>query len=278
MTASVRGVGSLVGGLGDIVVTLPTHVAGDMLMIFAACDTDTVAAPAGWTVKGKAFLTGTLITCMVRDTYAASGAESSPTIADPGNHCAAVALSIQDGDINLHRIAGCSTAGSGTIGRTPSIETEKDDCLMLFAIACGLDSASAFSSAVANADVTGIAEIFDAGTDEGNGSGIAIASATLAAPGWIRQTEFTITAANTAGLTIAIMPKPIVLYAGVAVGAPNGADVIRIVDVTAEDVPFLASVTGGAGAYSGLVRYADHDYVPIYDDGSERGAGGASVA
>lgn len=282
MTASVRAWGSLIHGTGDIVVTLATHDTGDILGIFAACDTDTVAAPAGWTVRGKGFISGALITFMTRDTYAASAAESSPTIADAGNHTVAVAVSIQGGDLELHRISGCSTVGSGTTGRTPSIRTDMDDILLLFAIGGAHDTPSAICSAVTNADIADIAEVFDAATDDGNGSAIVVATGTLATPGPIRQTEFTISAGNTAGLVVAIKPKRATAFTGTieiaGSPAPDAADVVKIFDATQADTPVVASITGGAGGYSALVRYADHDYVAVYDDGTSRGASEANVA
>ncbi len=283
-TPSVRAVGSLASGTGDITVPLPTHAAGDVLCLFVACDTDTVAAPTGWSIAAKATVSGITGYVMLMDDYAAGASETDPDISDPGNHVAAVAVSVRDADIELYRASGCTTVGSGTTGRTPSFNTAVDDVFTLHLFAWSADDAGPIGSSPVNADLSSVSEIFDGGTVDGNGSGIYLVSALKASPGSVRQTECTwSTASNCAGVMVAFIPKRATAYAGVVrnkdgSAAPNGTDVIRIVDATQPDSVVTASITGGAGGYSALVRYDDHVYVPIYDDGTKRGAGESGVA
>lgn len=282
---TVRDKGANCNGLGDVAVTPPTtYAAGDSFWMLAACDTDTITAPTGWTKWGTAFLTGIALSIFSRDTYAAaSSGEPSATITDPGNHLMAVMFSVNGGDRTPHFVSGCSTAGSSTTGRCPSLITGMDDILMIFGLATANDTTTgtAFSVPVANADVGSLTEVFDETYDGGNGSGITFASATKAAAGSIRQQEFTVTAGNTVGLAIAIKPKPLVAHPGVAKldsgGFAADGTTVKLVDTTQPDIVFTATVAGGSGAYSALVRYDDHTYVAFADNGSKRGCSAEAV-
>ena len=281
-TPAIRSTGVLAAGTGDITPVLGTHAAGDTIVLFVTTDTDTLTAPTGYTIRGKTFLTGQVIALMVRDTYAASGAESNPTITDPGNFCAAVALAIQDADKDKITIAGSSVQGSPLSSTTPSFASVLDDSLILMAAAWNIDNAGPLATSATNADVTGLAEAFDAGTLDGNGGGLTVYAGTKADAGSIRQTDFVLSSgANTSTLALAIAPKCAVTYAGTVTidnaPAPNGSNVVKIVDLTQPDDEVITSVTSGTGAYTASVRYADHLYIAVYDDGTNRGASAAAV-
>lgn len=275
--ATIRAFGANCHGTGDVVVTMGTHQTGDVLNVIAVCDTDTIAAPAGWTKKCTAFLTGIAVSLLQRDTLAASNAEGSMTIIDPGNHCMAVAFA-HDGDPELLNFAASVMVGSTTTARFSSLKTEMDDITALMVIGTSITGTpgTGFASAFTNADLASITEVFDDMCNDGNGSGIAVAKATKVVPGTIGQGVATVTAGNTATLMLLIKPRAATAFSGVASidsgGFAANGTVVKIVDTTQPDVVFTATVAGGAGAFSGLVRFDDHTYVAFADNGTKRGA------
>lgn len=270
---------------GAITPTLPTHAAGDLIIL--ACEGDTTSFgtdPTGYTSLGV--VTGSSTKLCVWYKIAASGAESNPTITpSSANHTYAQVITFR----NVHQTLPIhaqseGSANTNSVNGALGIDTAIDDTIILQIIAYGVDNAGPLASAEANTTIT-VTERHDAGSINGNGGGLIMYTGSLAAAGRVAQTTFTLAAStNTAMMTIAIAPIADYTIAGTVTvngsAVSNGNDV-RAFDLTQPAASYLCATvttTGGTGAFSISAPYNDHNYQAVYEDGSSYGASAVDVA
>lgn len=283
---SVVGFGAVAGGDADVTPAYPGgFIAGDFAMLFAETAAELVPAVAGYDeAPGSPLDHGTNTRLTVRS-LDLSGGEGNPTVPDPGNHVAAAIGVFRDVDLDdpFHVIALDNELGTTTTPSFPGLQTLLPDCLIVLAAAYNMDDAGPIASGAANASLANLTERVDGGTIAGNGGGLVVYTGEKAAAGVVSPTGWTASAASaTPSMAIALKPKRKVTIGGTVEidgdPAPNGVGVVRIFDLTVGDTEVVADIAGGAGAFTALVRYATHDYVAVYDDGTNRGASAAAVA
>jgi hypothetical protein len=256
-----QAVGTAGQGVGDVVALWPAHLADDVGLLFVETDgAEAVAAPAGWTaVTNTPVINGTATRLSVFWRRATSGAETDPTVVDPGNHCYA----------RIATFRGCITTGDpwdvvgvgGTSGGTttnvtfPGVTTTVADTLVVAVMSWASDSAGPLLTTFANANLTGLAEQGDEGTTQGSGGGIAFATGTKAAAGATGDTTGTASLAlNYACIHIALRP-PIAGNSGslsTSIGtigiAATGA--LRIAGALSTSIGSIALSAAGAAVLS----------------------------
>jgi hypothetical protein len=265
----------------ETLVPWGTHAAGDVGILAIETATENTGSITGWDLVG--FVQGgsaTRISVYKRE--AASGAEADVDISGiTANHRWGVIFVFRDADPDLHRVIG-THHGATVNGHFPSFRTELDNCLVVNLMAYALDNAGPIASSEANGSLANVTEVYDAGTDAGNGGGIVAITGEKAAAGAVDGTTTTLTSTGWASLTLAIKPKRAVAYVGTVTLASGGAapdgTAVTIYDDTQPDAPVVTAVAGGSGGYSALVRYDDHEYRPVAEDGSgNTGAGTSAV-
>lgn len=214
--------GSSATGTGDITPGLPAgHTTDDILLLFVQTSNQTAAAPAGYVKVGPAAGFGTaaaaastrLTVFWKRD----GGAESDPTVTDPGDHAIGQIIGIRGcpttGDpfvcVGATRKTTASTTGTASAGATPV-----DNCLVINAFAHGLDSASAVFSSFTNADLSSVTERIDVATTDGTGGGIGVSTGLKAVAGSFAATTVTETSTTDVSLTFIMLPAGINHRAG----------------------------------------------------------------
>lgn len=102
--------------------------------------------------------------------------------------------------------AGAGKAIASASVSVPGVTTLDADRLVFVAITKDLDAVAAFASGQANANLSGIAEDFDAGTTLGNGGGISVMHGTKATAGAVGATSINVTSSRNAYFAIALKP------------------------------------------------------------------------
>lgn len=251
--------GTSATGTGNITPGLPSgHTTNDINILFVQSSNQTVAAPAGWAQLGPAVGFGTAAAAgSVRLTIfwkRDSGADSDPTVTDPGDHAIGQIIGIR----------GCVTTGdpfiilgqtrkttASTTGTAFGGATRINSCLIVNAFAHALDSASAVFSSWTNASLSSVTERIDVATTDGTGGGIGVATGELSTAGTVAATTVTETSTTDVSSTFAMLPADCV-RSGVDVQIfttpeytdtwtkPTGAKSVRIV-----------SISGGASGSAG---------------------------
>lgn len=266
-------------------VAWPTHVTDDLGILRIETATEAPPTPSGWLPFPIAAVqqSGTRLTMFYR--FATSNAESNVTI--PG-----VAVNHAWGQITTYRnvnktnpfgsIVSYYSAAAATAHYWPQFKTHRDDELVVFAFAYGTDSVGPMSSAEACSALANLTERYDAGTVTANGGGLIGITGEMATPGIVTELTHTLVSTGLALIAFSLRPAAIHSISGtVTIGgdpAPNASNVITVLDVTQAGEAIVGSIAGGAGAYSVNVPYDDHDYVVVYDDGTDRGASDSAVA
>lgn len=202
--AYTRLIGTAQSGTGSVTPAWPTHRIGDYGLLFVESENEaiTLTTPNGFTLidvqQGANDSRIAVYGCR-----ATSAAMSSPVVADPGDHVHAVIITVA-GAGKVHVVAG--DTGTGTTATIPSVTTTYDGCLVIDAVAHGIDSASSQFSAWTNANLINVQEIYDAGTTSSNGGGIGIAVGTQVTAGSTGTTDTTVASSNHARIKIAIAP------------------------------------------------------------------------
>ena len=193
MAAVYQAIGSGGGNTGDVTVGWPAaHAANDIGILVCCTANQAPATPSGWTpLNGAGMGTGTpgaagAIRLTAFWKRAASSSEASVVVADPGDHCY--------GRITTMR--GCKTSGSpidayansvkdtaSIYSLPPGVTASEGGNDILYFCARDYDSPAAQAFGEINTNLTGLFERGDAGTGLGTGSGLAVYSGTLAAPG-----------------------------------------------------------------------------------------------
>lgn len=273
------------GTTGAITPGIPTHSAGQLLLLLAEGDnTNFGTAPSGWTALPVA--AGNATKCAAWWKIAASSSETNPTITPTSaNHTYAVVLTFDNANqttpIFLIAILGIGS----NLARCPGGQTVFDDALIVQVTSWNVDNAGPAASAEANADLGSLTERFDSGTVDGNGGGLIVYTGTKTTAGAFVDTTYTdALAAGHACLTLAIAPIADKVIAGTVTinGSPaaDGQDV-RAIDITQPAASCLCTVgvtSGGTGAFTINAPYTTHSYQAVYEDGSSYGASAVDVA
>jgi hypothetical protein len=201
-----------------VTVSWPTHLTDDVGILVVESDVGTAfATPTGWTaVNGTttAGVTGTTGTQLgvwwQRATSSSMGAAvvSLPT---GGDHLLAAIYTFR-GCVTSGSPVNASGSASKTVGSTsyssPSITTTAANCLVLYCVTRGNDSASTAAFTVGtNANLTSISEIDEVGSTIGNGGGFVIGAGTKAVAGATGATTGTVTSSSNASVSLALEPK-----------------------------------------------------------------------
>ncbi len=255
-------------------VPWPAHVAGDRLLLLVEHGGGTVATPTGYAIVDGFPLNqggGSLLSAF--DIVATSGAMGDAALAGGSNHMWGVIIRIRDAHPTAPyaHFAAMKQSGANTNGAWPALKVNETDMAMLAVAAYGVDNAGPMSASEANASLTDVAEVYDAGTATGDGGGIIVLSGTRAAVGMVSMWTSTLTSTVWVAAVFAIRPKPIYTVAGTAQieggedPAPNGCTV-NIWDETLGVLAATTTTTGGTGAFTALVPYADHLYRAVIED------------
>lgn len=221
-TASALGSNRTSAGVADAILPVGAPAIGDRAILVIAHRDNAVGTPtpsdtAGfgtWSqvsgspvVQGAARLT-------VWEAIVESTTPTAPSISDSGDHqqSRCFYVSHPDGTPLIHATSASVDATSDTSGNATSPTTSVADCLvMLFAASDTPDlNNTAEFSAVANGDLTSVAELADNAVATGLGSGKLIGSGVKAAAGSI--TDWTYTKANAgvkAHLVVAFSPPAV---------------------------------------------------------------------
>lgn len=206
------------GQAADATVTLPTHAADDIILLFVetqAGEAAVVNTPAGYVAVADSPQStgsgGTSTTLSVFWARAASASETNPEIEGTAlNHVIAFAASF----------SGCITSGNpwnvtsggattGTTTKTMTGDTTTvDDCLVVVALTNPFDGTSdTFFSNWTNANLANLTERFDANRAVGGGGAIGMATGEKATQGDYGDTTVDVPQTNQgAYITIALKP------------------------------------------------------------------------
>ena len=219
--------GTAQSGTGNLTVPWPTHVAGDVALLFVESQRDqavTLSTPAGFAQvpNSPQFTnagTGTRLT--VFWARATSATMTSPIVLDPGDHAYAQIITyrrvVPEGDPWDVTSGGVKNTASTAVSVT-GLTTTVNNTRVVQAVARDNDSAAAAFSGQTNAGLTGITERSDAGTTSGHGGGFAIWDGLRATAGTVGNTTATVTSSVNAFVSIALRPAT-TFYSRVSGGA-----------------------------------------------------------
>lgn len=198
-------------------VPIPTGTeVDDILVLLAETANQAVTPISGWTdITNSPQSTGTTggststrLTALWK--RATAYELSTATATTPAEHIGAVMLAFRGcpstGD-PFNVTAGTVEANNDTSVAIPGATTTVDECLVVAAVAHYRDIATAQFSGWTNADLGSVTEIVDAGTTQGNGGGIGVATGTKASAGAYGDTTATCAlTSNYAMLSFALAP------------------------------------------------------------------------
>jgi len=251
--------GTPVESTGDATVVPPTHLADDVLVLFASTNNEAVAAPTDWTEfpnspqgTGTAGAQGS---CRLSVFWrrATSGSTTSPVIADPGNHVYAVIAAFRGCRVSgdPHDVTAGDTEADSTTLETPTVTTTVADTLIIAACAHTLDGGGGGGrlSGWTNSNLTDVTERFDNGTNLANDGGIAFATGGKAAAGATGATTATFTGVPAGRLTIALVGAASAVEgsANITTGAVTSGAAGTLTDNAAAAVTLGAVTSSAAG-------------------------------
>lgn len=281
------------GGTGNTTPAWPTITAGDLGLV--AAENDAVAPSMPYTAHPASPTNTAFATVLALSYKRTAGSETTPTIADPGNHCHAVINTIRNAHqvYPFHRHFSGGNASSTTM-RWPSFDTLVDDCLIALFGTWNIDvvGGTAQLSSPTNASLSSLTERYDGGTDDANGGGIFLLTGEKSSAGKVDET--TATLAGSAGsvfIGMAIAPIadiPIIVQILVdEVEVAPGVGEVRLYDKTQREATYLVVNASQAdapgvpvdalaygdglfadGAVKMFVPYIDHEYIAVYSDAS----------
>lgn len=273
-----------VGAGSETAPTLGTHAAGDIILLVCESTTTPPTTPTGYTAgRTTAHPTASTTTLSYFYKVAASSSETAPTITNTSDHTWGVIIVIRGADPVFHRIVEGSYTSNNATNTISLPETTLDDCLLLSMVAWAGDAAGPGMSAESGGSVASVTEQSDSGTTTSGGGGVGLITSTKATAGICGYLALTNTGlGSVACQTIAFAPARAVTVSGTVTvnGAPaaDASNVVKIIDLTQQDSPVVASIAGGAGGFSALARYSTHNYIAVFDDGTHRGVSVAGVA
>lgn len=248
-------VGAGVGGIADISVVWPVHAIDDLGVLVVEHQDGTAAAPAGWTQfpdspqVGDGGIAG-ICKLAVFWKVAASAAEANVVVADTGNHTYGVILVFRGTHLTTPQdvTAGDAITAAATAVSVPGDTTTVADCLVVLLCARGTDNDTAQFSGWTNADLATLTERFDAGTIEGGGGGLGIATGEKATAGAYAATTATLaTTAVQARISIALKPPAggTVTFDAAIAGTGTVTDALALTKTLAATVAGQGTVVAG---------------------------------
>lgn len=211
------GVGPYTSGTGNItplIPTIETDAADYYPLLLAHCpggQNIVLGTANGFTQLGSSPSATGATTAGVKvaafgNTSGAGG--SDPIITDPGDHCGALIALVwhPDGQPVVDATGNNQKASASTSFSISGVTTTVADALVLPVSGRDTDSAAAAYSGQTNANLTGLAKLFDAGTTQGNGGGLGIFAGIKSSAGATGATTGTVTSSINANYKIAFAP------------------------------------------------------------------------
>lgn len=202
------------GVAGLTVGAVPNVVADDLILLFCESSAQAVTTPSGYTIAPSSpqqYVVEAGIGVRLSIFYRwATGADSTTTVADSGNHTCAIKMAYRGVDKTspFNANAGSATIGGTTSVVLPSVTTTVADCLIVLAAATDRDAASTNEiPALTNANLSSITERHDESVTAGNGGGLVISDGVKATAGATGTS--TVTASFTSSrayITLALAP------------------------------------------------------------------------
>lgn len=239
--------GTMAEGTGAVVPGLPSLLQpNDIMLLFVETANEAVSTPSGWAAVADSpqGITTTRLTVFWKR---ATGADTAPTVADPGDHAIAQILSfrycVNTGD--PWDVTSGNTGASSTSVSIPGDTTTVVNTLVVVAVSNATDSATAQTSGFTNADLANLTELVDVNTSQGNGGGFAVAAGQKASIGAYVATTATLANASEQG-RISIALKPALTTWSATIGSINSTSGLFT-------APTLAGPTARITATNGLL-------------------------
>jgi len=258
-------VGASAAGTGDVTANLPaSYQADDLLVLFVEHENDTVVAPTGYTehpnspvLETQGVGTDTVLSVFWK--IAASGSETPPFLADPGNHMLVGMAAFRGTHLtDPFHVSAAASVPSNNPATLPGVTTTIPDCLI--ALFFATERNEAYQNPV-NANLANLAERFDAGTGVGSGGSLCVLTGELATPGATGATtvEFVDAAASQgAALTTALRPPGNLFTVDLNASATPVATVQRAVSkpLTSAATPVASVLRAAAKALAAVATPA----------------------
>lgn len=215
MAVSVRAVGSMAISTGVPTVVMPTHQAGDFLLLLAESANTTITIPSGWTpIKSTSGGTANAAGGLRLEAWykmAASSSEPNVVLNDSGSYTAGLLISFQGVDPSTPvDVSSASFRAASTTLSLGGVTTTVPNCMILFIL--GLDRDLDITNQVTawtSDQVTGLTEIFDQISSAGVGGGFAVATGLRASTAAMAGSTATQASSTVAGqITVALRPAP----------------------------------------------------------------------
>ena len=207
------------GTAGINVGAVSATALDDLILLFVESANEAITTPSGYDIiPGAQISAGTAAAAggmRLNGFYQwATGADSTVSVADTGNHTAAIKVAYRGVDKTTPWDATVVTAlktAASTSSSYPGITTATDNALILFVSGLDLDANSTTTtSAQANGNLTGLTELHDQTTASGVGGGIVITEGYLATAGATGDLTATVTSTQQVYITIALREAPLV--------------------------------------------------------------------
>lgn len=221
------------GTAGLTVGAVANVVADDLILLFVESANQAITTPSGFTqVTSSPVSTGTAAAAGgVRLTVFyqwATGADTTTTVADSGDHTTAIKLAYRGVDLTTPFDATPTTAiktPASTSSSFPGITTATANACIVHASALDLDSAStATTGTPTNANLTGLTERHDQTVTAGAGGGLVIIEGFKATAGATGNTTATVTSTIQVYLTMALREAPLPERTGDLAATETGSD------------------------------------------------------
>jgi hypothetical protein len=275
--------GTPASGIGSVTPTLPSHQAGDLLVLLIECnntDTPGLTTANGFTRLPSAApqVSNTASLPTQADCYihlCASSSESAPVVADSGDHTNAVVFRIRGNyaaGTETDAISGTPTGSAlgtaSTAVSIPGCTSLHDGCAVFYFASNGRDVAStAAYSGWTNASLAGVTEVIDYLDSSGNGGGFGGAwgtQTTQGATGTMTAAALGV-ATGQAMICFAVRPDPGVSTAtGASTSSGSATEIVKDTATgastssgSATDID--ADVATGASTSSGSAKTIDTD-------------------
>lgn len=247
--------GTAQSGTGNVTVAWPAHATNDIALLFvesAGGEAVTLSAPTVFApVPGSPQSTGAgtagtrLSVFWARATSAGMG---NVTVSDPGDHVFAQILTYRGAVTtgNPWDVTGGGVKSvAGTSLTVTGVTTTEPNTLIVQAATRDNDANGAGFSAQTNANLSGLTERTDDGTNAGNGGGFAVWDGRLANAGSTGSTTATVTSSVNAFLTIALRSNAF-LTVNVPAGTLDG-------DVMIASIAWRPCTSGGGSPCTSTV-------------------------
>lgn len=267
-----------VGTGSETAPTLGTHAAGDLVVFAVEWATGSMAAPGGgetWTSIAE--IAGNASNLYLYGFIATGASHSAGTVNGTSNNHAWATHIVFEGpwtsiDDAIEDIIHTAQIGSNPNWTIPGFTTTMDDSLVAIFGAWNVSSAGPLMSGETNASLSSLTEEYDAGTVTGNGGGLGILTGGKAAAGAVDTTSWTASSSTGGEFCVFVLkpPRVVALSGTVLVNGSPAADggTITLIDEDDQNERIEITLASGDGTFSTSVRYDDHDFRAIYDDGA----------